>query len=61
MEVENLRDFRQAIIDRGGAEYIDGEITLGVDKAWQMWMHDPEGNKFELMEYTEDSYQIKGR
>lgn len=61
IEVENIRDFRQAVTDRGGAEYIDGEVTLGVDKTWQMWMHDPEGNKFELMEYTENSYQIKGR
>ena len=27
LEVENIRDFRQAVIDCGGAEYLDTEIA----------------------------------
>ena len=60
IEVENIRDFRQAIINRGGAEFIESDIALGADQTLQMWMHDPEGNRFELMEYTDKSYQLYG-
>lgn len=61
LEVENIREFRQMVIDRGGAEYLDTEIAPGMECTLQMWMHDPEGNKFEIMEYTSESYQIVGR
>lgn len=61
LEVENIRDFRQAIIDRGGAEYIEGEIAEGIDGTLQLWIHDPEGNRFELMEYTDRSCELYGR
>lgn len=61
LEVENIRDFRQAVIDRGGAGYLDTGIVTGMEYTLQMWMHDPEGNKFEVMEYTPESYQIVGR
>lgn len=61
LEVENIRDFRQMIIERGGSEYLDTEISRGMEYTWQMWMHDPEGNKFEIMEYSPESYQLIGR
>lgn len=60
LEVENIRDFRQAIVERGGAEFIESDIRIGADHTLQMWMHDPEGNRFELMEYTKESLQIVG-
>ena len=47
------------MIERGGKEYIETNIKLGMDKSLQMWIHDPEGNRFELMEYTDESYQLK--
>ena len=61
LEVENIRDFRKMIISRGGSNFLDTPITLGMECTWQMWMHDPEGNKFEIMEYTPQSYQVIGR
>lgn len=61
LEVEDIRAYRQEIIARGGAEYLDTEISLGMDNTWQFWMHDPDGNKFEVMEYTPESYQVVGR
>lgn len=61
LEVEDIRAFRQEIIARGGAQYLDTEITRGLEYTWQFWMHDPDGNKFEIMEYTPESYQVAGR
>ena len=38
----------------------DTEISKGPSGTYQMWVCDPDGNKFEIMQYTEDSYQVKG-
>lgn len=40
---------------------IDVEPSLGIDNTWQMWSHDPDGNKIEFMQYTDKSYQIAGK
>lgn len=40
---------------------IDSEPELGIDNTWQMWSHDPDGNKIEFMQYTDKSYQLVGR
>ena len=61
LEVEDIRAFRKEIEARGGAQYLDTEISRGLDNTWQFWMHDPDGNKFEIMEYTPESYQVAGR
>ena len=61
LEVNDIHAFRQNIIQRGGREYLDTDIKLGLDNTWQMWMHDPDNNLFEIMEYTTDSYQITGK
>lgn len=44
-----------------GWAYLDTDIKLGMDNTLQMWMHDPDNNLFEIMEYTSESYQTKGR
>ncbi len=36
------------------------EPNKGQSQTWQMWIHDPDGNKFEIMQYTPDSLQFKG-
>lgn len=61
LEVNDIRAFRQNIVDRGGREYLDTDIKRGLDNTLQMWMHDPDGNRFEIMEYTSESYQVVGR
>ena len=61
LEVNDIYAFRQNIIDRGGREYLDTDIKLGLDNTLQMWMHDPDGNLFEVMEYTSESYQVVER
>ena len=37
----------------------DTEISLGADGAYQFWLTDPDGNRLELMQYTEESRQVK--
>ena len=39
---------------------IDTDISKGPSETYQMWLHDPDGNKFEVMQYTENSIQVKG-
>lgn len=34
--------------------------SKGPSGTWQFWIHDPDFNWFEIMQYTEDSYQVKG-
>lgn len=33
---------------------------LGCDNTWQIWLEDPDGNKFEVHQYTKDSTQFTG-
>lgn len=61
LEVSDLKAFRNQIIKRGGAQYIETEIAMGLENTYTMWMHDPDGNRFEIMEYTPASYQVVGR
>lgn len=61
IEVSDLKAFRDQILKRGGAPYIETEIERGLENTWTMWMHDPDGNRFEIMEYTPESYQVTGR
>ncbi len=36
----------------------DTEIALGTEGAYQFWLTDPDGNKLELMQYTENAKQM---
>lgn len=38
----------------------DTEISKGPSGTYQQWFHDPDGNRFELMQYTDESYQVVG-
>ena len=38
----------------------DTEPSKGPSETWQMWLSDPDGNKFEIMQYTDKSYQVVG-
>lgn len=46
-------------LEAAGVEF-DTQISKGPSGTYQMWAHDPDGNKFEIMQYTEDSYQVVG-
>ena len=57
LEVEHLEDF-VATLTGEGVE-IDEPIITGIDHNLQAWIHDPDGNAIELMEYGDDSLQMK--
>lgn len=54
--VENIHTFREELVHRGTE--IDIEPKMGMDGTWQMWIHDPDGNKIECMQYTKKSAQL---
>ena len=57
--VEDIFEAEKELKEKGAP--IDSSPELGIDNTWQMWSHDPDGNKIEFMQYTDKSYQIVGR
>lgn len=56
--VDDIHASRNQLVELGVT--IDVEPNIGPSKTWQMWIQDPDGNKFEIMQYTEGSYQVVG-
>lgn len=56
--VDDIHQTRKELIERGVE--IDTPISKGPSETYQMWVHDPDGNRFEIMQYTEKSFQIVG-
>lgn len=56
--VDDIYKARDEFIERGIS--IDTEISKGPSETYQFWVHDPDGNKFEIMQYTDKSYQVVG-
>ena len=56
--VDDIYAARKELEERGLA--FDTEISKGPSETYQMWAHDPDGNKFEIMQYTDKSFQIVG-
>lgn len=58
IEVEDIFKAKEELI-ASGVE-IDNDISKGKSETYQMWIHDPDGNKIEIMQFTENSEQLKG-
>ena len=58
LTVDDIFETRKELEERGVV--FDSPISKGPSETYQMWVHDPDGNKFEIMQYTENSYQVKG-
>lgn len=56
--VDDIFEAREELVNAGVE--IDIEPNKGQSETWQMWIHDPDGNKFEIMQYTEKSLQHHG-
>lgn len=56
--VDDIFKAREELVNHGVE--IDIEPNKGQSETWQMWIHDPDGNKFEIMQYTDNSLQFKG-
>ena len=57
--VEDIHEAHRELLEKGVP--IDTPPKLGLEGTWQMWSHDPDGNKIEFMQYTERSWQLTGR
>ena len=56
--VDDIHETRKELEERGVV--FDTNISKGPSETYQMWLHDPDGNKFEIMQFTENSIQLKG-
>lgn len=54
-EVEDIKAVEQSIIDHGAP--LDAEVSFGIDNNWQCWTRDPDGNRIEIMQMGEKSFQ----
>lgn len=57
--VDDIYKTKEELVSKGVK--IDTDISFGPDYTYQMWIHDPDGNKFEIMQYTERSFQMVGK
>ncbi len=55
-EVTDLEEYCAALRKKGLEV---SAITMGMDNSRQAWIHDPDGNSIELMEYTHRSLQLQ--
>lgn len=58
LTVDDIFEAKKELEEKGIV--IDTEPKKGNSNTWQMWIHDPEGNAIEIMQFTKDSYQIVG-
>lgn len=56
--VEDIEKAKCELESRGVE--IDTPISIGPSKTYKFWIHDPDGNKIEVMQFTDESYQIVG-
>lgn len=57
LETQDLTGL-MAHLDAQGVAYT--QKKLGGDFTWQIWLEDPDGNKFEVHRYTDKSMQLQG-
>ena len=57
--MDDIYKTKEELVSKGVK--IDTDISFGPDYTYQMWIHDPDGNKFEIMQYTERSFQMVGK
>ncbi|MFV0362617.1 MAG: VOC family protein [Suipraeoptans sp.] len=55
LEVDDIQAAKKEF-EKKGVEIVE-DIKLGPDYTYQMWIADPDGNRIELMEYTDNSLQ----
>lgn len=56
--LDDIHEAYKELLARGVP--IDSAPALGLETTWQMWSHDPDGNRIEFMQYTPTSWQLTG-
>ena len=57
LEVEDIQSLAQTLKSKGIT--IDAGPNQGIDKNWQCWVKDPDGNRIEMMQISSESPQAK--
>lgn len=52
-----VADINQSVAELKARGVEVTEVKLGSDNTWQSWLSDPDGNRIELHQYTEKSWQ----
>lgn len=58
LTVDDIEEASKTLQERGLQP--DTPISCGPSHTYQQWFHDPDGNKFELMQFTDQSWQLTG-
>lgn len=58
LTVDDIHETSRILQEKGIVP--DTKISKGPSGTYQQWFHDPDGNKFELMQFTDESWQIVG-
>lgn len=56
--VDDIFKTKEELIQKGVKILID--ISIGNSRTYQMWIADPDDNRIEIMQFTDESYQIIG-
>ena len=59
--VDDIHAFYQELIGKGAGDCIDIVPQFNCDHTWALWFHDPDGNRIEVHQYTDRSFQVVGR
>lgn len=59
--VDDIQAFHRELLDKGAGDCVDLPPQMNCDHTWSMWFHDPDGNRVEVHQYTERSFQLIGR
>lgn len=57
--VDDIHAAHEELLSKGIP--VDTPLQMGMEGTWQMWSHDPDGNKIEFMQYTDNAWQLIGR
>lgn len=55
LAVDDIKAVEQSIVMHGAP--LDAKVSFGMDNNWQCWTHDPDGNRIEVMQMGEKSFQ----
>ena len=58
LEVDDIKDAYEKM--KASGVNIISEISYSIDFTYQFWITDPDGNRIEMMQYTDKSFQIVG-
>jgi len=55
--MDDIHAFYQELLRKGLEDAIEVTPQLNCDHTWALWFHDPDGNRIEVHQYTQRSFQ----